>query len=96
MLRARISFVGMGAESHRKAGWMIRKSLSPDAAHVSAVVHGDGLASLQYQEDKGKPTMEIQSDISKPDVIQLERRGILYINHQLLSRPQTGHRMENI
>ena len=60
----------MGTEPHRKAGWMIRKNLNPDAAHVSAVIHGDGLASLQYRAETGNSTMENKLLLSAiPDLL---------------------------
>ena len=31
ILQARVQFLGQGVEPHRKAGWMIRPSLDPDA-----------------------------------------------------------------
>src|SRR3982751_6601337 len=43
ILSTRASFVAHGAEPHRKLGWTIRPSLEPNAAHVSAAVHGNGL-----------------------------------------------------
>lgn len=79
ILRARVSFTGKGKEPHRKTGWMIRTGTDADDAHVSAVIHGDGLASLQYRKAKGDITLEIQSDLKAPDVIQLERRDGQFI-----------------
>ena len=53
-LSAAISFVGEGRNPHRKAGLMVRASLAPDAPYAHAVVHGDGLVSLQYRETPGR------------------------------------------
>ncbi len=79
ILTARVSFMGKGVEAHRKIGWMIRQSLDTSSAHVSAVIHGDGLTSLQYRKSEGANMEEVKSDISAPDVVQLERRGNTYI-----------------
>ncbi len=79
ILDARAAFVGAGVEAHRKLGWMVRSTLEGDAAHASAVVHGDGLTSLQYRRAPGTDTEEIPLRISGPDVIRLERRGGAYI-----------------
>ncbi len=49
ILTADVQFSGEGSHLHRKAGWMIRQSLDPGSAHISATVHGDGLTSLQYR-----------------------------------------------
>ena len=75
---ARARFVGDGVELHRKVGWMARKSLEGNAAHVNAVVHGDGLTSLQYRKTAGAETGETKAEITHADVIQLERKGNTY------------------
>ena len=46
ILQARASFTGTGGDPHRKLGWTVRNSLRGDSPHVSAAVHGDGLAAL--------------------------------------------------
>lgn len=40
ILQARVEFLGAG-EAHRKAGWMVRKSLAVDAPYVDVAIHGD-------------------------------------------------------
>ena len=79
ILRADLRFIGEGSHEHRKAGWMIRSDLETGSPHVSATVHGDGLTSLQYRTAPGAETSERRSSVSAPDVIQLERRGDLFI-----------------
>src|SRR6267378_1846417 len=84
ILSARARFVGRGVEAHRKIGWTIRPSLESNAAHVTAALHGDGLASLQFRRNAGATTEESKSRDSLPPrgadaVIQLERRDGLYI-----------------
>ena len=50
ILHTRAEFVGpKGVEEHRKVGWMVRKDLDGKSPHVNAVVHGDGLTSLQFR-----------------------------------------------
>ncbi len=75
IIQARLSFTGEGTNAHRKAGLMIRSGLDNHAAHVSCVIHGDGLTSLQYRAQDGKDMEEMTFDISGPDVIQLEKKG---------------------
>ena len=75
ILRAHLRFIGEGVNDHRKAGIMIRDSLSSSSAHVSAVVHGNGLTSLQYRAAAGAGTEEIKAGTRGAGVIQLERRG---------------------
>jgi len=81
ILSTRAHFVGAGVEPHRKIGWTIRPSLEPNAAHVSAVVHGNGLASLQFRRSAGGATEEMKSADSLSDadaIVQLERRDGVY------------------
>jgi TolB protein len=74
-LAADVRFVGTGGNPHRKAALLIRQGLEPDAAYADAVVHGDGLTSLQYREERGGPTREIQSNVKAPRRIRIEREG---------------------
>lgn len=75
ILRANGAFIGKGVEAHRKWGWMVRSSLDTASAHVNAVVHGDGLTSLQYRINTGAATEEIKSMVTHADVVQIERKG---------------------
>lgn len=79
ILTANAAFIGKGVEDHRKLGWMIRSSLDSTSKHINAVVHGDGLTSLQYRRAVGNNTDEIKAKLTHADVIQLERRGNKYI-----------------
>ena len=78
ILQARAEFVGAGVNPHRKLGWMVRSSLDAESPHVNAVVHGDGLTSLQFRRTTGAMTDEIRSELTGADVVQLERRGRRY------------------
>src|SRR6184192_3825935 len=53
ILSTRARFIGKGVEAHRKIGWTIRPSLETNSAHVTAALHGDGLASLQFRRTTG-------------------------------------------
>ena len=82
ILSTRARFIGAGVEEHRKIGWTIRPSLETSAAHVTAALHGDGLASLQFRRTTGGTTEEtkFQDSLPNPDaVIQLERRDGVYL-----------------
>ncbi|HZN11557.1 MAG TPA: hypothetical protein VFC61_07765 [Blastocatellia bacterium] len=74
-LGADVRLLGTGGNAHRKAGLLIRQSLDPDSAYADAVLHGDGLTSLQYREVKGGPTREIQSNVAAPRKIRIEKEG---------------------
>lgn len=77
-LTADVEFPDPGGDPHRKAGWMVRESLEPDAPYADAVVHGDGLVSLQYRKETGGPTEEIQAFQKAPATLRLERTGALF------------------
>jgi Tol biopolymer transport system component len=92
ILTSRVSFVGKGKHEHRKAGLMARVSLDEDAAHASAVVHGDGLTSLQYRSSKGVNTRESKLKVNGADILRLERKG----NKFIVSAARFGEPFENI
>jgi len=75
ILTTTAGFAGKGVEPHRKIGWMVRSSLDDDSPHTSAVLHGDGLTSLQFRKIKAGATEEIASNVKAADVLQLERKG---------------------
>ncbi|MEZ5039115.1 MAG: biopolymer transporter TolR [Saprospiraceae bacterium] len=79
ILTANFAFVGKGTDPHRKIGWMIRESAADNAAHVSAVLHGDGLTVMQWRALRGAfmrdPADEIFAPKSNYSIIQLERKG---------------------
>ena len=74
-LQADISFVGQGKNEHRKAVLMIRQSLDTDSVYADLALHGSGMTSLQYREAKGAVTHEIQSSMSAPTRLRIEKRG---------------------
>jgi TolB protein len=67
-----------GANSHRKAGLVIRQSLDPGAPYVDVMVHGSGLTALQFRKLAGGETEDVASLVSSPVVIRLERRGDVF------------------
>jgi TolB protein len=83
ILSTRAGFAGAGVEQHRKIGWTIRASLDSSSAHVTAALHGDGLASLQFRRTAGGTTEEGKWRDSVPSspytVVQLERRDGVYL-----------------
>ncbi|HEX4809292.1 MAG TPA: hypothetical protein VH325_10195 [Bryobacteraceae bacterium] len=74
-LTANMSILGEGGEGHRKAVLMIRQSLDGDSAYVDAALHGDGLTSLQFRDRKGAVTHEIESNVSGPVRLRIEKQG---------------------
>jgi Tol biopolymer transport system component len=77
-LSTSINWSGTVGHEHRKAGLMIRQNLDANAAYIDAVVHGNGLVSLQYREHTGDETQEIQAPVKSPAGIMLERNGDLF------------------
>jgi hypothetical protein len=75
ILQARVALLGQGVDPHRKLGVMVRSTLDADSPYADAVVHGDGLTSLQFRRAKGAATEETRSAITGADVLQLERKG---------------------
>ncbi len=74
-LAADIRWIDTGGNPHRKACLIIRQSLEPDSPYADAVIHGDGLTSLQYRQVRGGPTREIQSNVTAPYRIRIEKEG---------------------
>lgn len=83
ILTANVKLLGLGKDPHRKIGWMVRASEQEDAAHICAVVHGDGLTVLQWRRLRGAymrdPQDEIFSSKKNVEIIQLERMGKTFI-----------------
>lgn len=77
-LTADISFLGKGAQEHRKAVLMVRQSLDADSAYADVALHGNGLTSLQYRDEKGGATHEIQAGASAPKRLRLVKRGAYF------------------
>ncbi len=77
-LAADVSFLGKGVNEHRKAVLMIRQSLDADSLYADVALHGSGLTSLQYRDEKGAATHEIQANISAPRRVRIEKRGAYF------------------
>jgi TolB protein len=77
-LTADISFLGKGVNEHRKAVLMIRESLDADSAYADVALHGSRLTSLQYREEQGGTTHEIQANVSAPKQLRLVKRGAYF------------------
>ncbi len=75
ILTVRAAFRGKGKNPHRKWGIMFRQGLDGNSIYADAAIHGDGLTSLQYREEKGGETLEVKAGLTAPDFVQLERAG---------------------
>jgi TolB protein len=74
-LTADISFADTSGSAHKKAVLMVRQSLDPDSAYADVALHASGLTSLQYREEKGATTHEVQSNISAPARLRIVKQG---------------------
>lgn len=74
-IAANIEWIGNGGDPHRKACLIIRQNLESGSPYADAAVHGDGLTSIQYREVAGEITREIQSNISAPQRVRIEKAG---------------------
>ncbi|MBC8167983.1 MAG: hypothetical protein H7Y20_19200, partial [Bryobacteraceae bacterium] len=74
-LTADVQLLSEGGDPHRKAVLMIRQSLDAGSAYVDAAVHGDGLTSLQFRDEMGGTTHEVQSNAMGPRRLRLTKRG---------------------
>jgi TolB protein len=74
-LTADISFLTKTGNEHKKAVLILRQSLDADSIYVDVALHASGLTSLQFRDEKGAVTREIQSNLSAPKRLRIARRG---------------------
>jgi TolB protein len=63
---ADISILGQGGNPHKKAVLMIRQSLESDSVYVDIALHVNGLTALQFRDEKGAVTNDIELNLSEP------------------------------
>lgn len=73
--QADVSFIGKGTNPHRKALLMARPSLDADSPYVDIAAHGNGMTALQFREEKGGPTREVQAALWSPKRLRIERHA---------------------
>src|SRR5258708_32642394 len=54
---------------------MLRQSLDTDSVYADVALHASGLTSLQFRDEKGAVTHEVQSNLSAPQRLRIARRG---------------------
>lgn len=74
-LTADIAFRGSTGNEHRKAVLMIRQTLDANSLYVDVARHGNGLTSLQFRVAAGADTHEVESNVSGPPTVRIEKRG---------------------
>src|SRR5215475_2137929 len=74
-LQADITFVGKGVNPHRKALLMVRPSLEAGSPYADIALHGNGMTSLQFRDETGGLTHEVQAALWSPKHLRIVRRG---------------------
>jgi TolB protein len=74
-LTADISFLTTTGNEHKKAVLILRQTLDGDSVYADVALHASGLTSLQFRDEKGALTREIQSNLSAPKRLRISRRG---------------------
>jgi Tol biopolymer transport system component len=74
-LAADISFPETGGDPYKRGVLIIRQNLDADSAYAGVALHGNGLTSLQGRDEKGAVAREIQSNISGPQRVRLQKIG---------------------
>jgi TolB protein len=74
-LTADVSFLTKTGNEHKKAVLMLRQSLDADSVYADVALHASGLTSLQFRDEKGAVTREIQSNLSAPKRLRIAKRG---------------------
>ncbi len=74
-LTADISFANAGGNAHKKAVLMFRQSLDPDSIYADVALHGNGMTALQFRDEKGVLTREVQSNLSAPARLRIVKQG---------------------
>jgi TolB protein len=74
-LTADISFLTTTGNEHKKAALILRQSLAADSVYADVALHASGLTSLQFRDEKGALTREVQSNLSAPKRLRIVRRG---------------------
>ena len=74
-LSSDISFLTKTGNEHKKAVLILRQSLDADSVYADVALHASGLTSLQFRDEKGAVTREVQSNLSAPKRLRIVRRG---------------------
>ena len=68
---ATMTFLGEGVD-HRKAGIMLRQSLETGSPYVDWIVHGNGMAAVQWRNTKGDITNAADFPVTGPGKYRLK------------------------
>ena len=74
-LTADISFLTKTGNEHKKAVLMLRQSLDGNSVYADVALHASGLTALQFRDEKGAVTHEIESNLSAPKRLRIVKHG---------------------
>jgi len=74
-LTADIGFLTKTGNEHKKAVLMLRQTLDTDSVYADVALHASGLTSLQFRDENGVVTREVQSKITGPKRLRIAKRG---------------------
>jgi Tol biopolymer transport system component len=74
-LTADISFLTKTGNEHKKAVLILRQSMDADSVYADVALHASGLTSLQFRDEKGAVTREVQSNLSGPKRLSIAKHG---------------------
>src|SRR5579871_59721 len=74
-LTADIGFLTKTGNEHKKAVLMLRQSFDAGSVYADVALHASGMTSLQFRDEKGVLTREIQSEVSAPKRLRIVKRG---------------------
>jgi len=80
-LTADVRFPDLGGNAHKKAVLMFRQSLEADSVYADVALHASGLTSLQYRDQKGAATSEVQSKVNNHMQAVAETPGKITIDY---------------
>jgi Tol biopolymer transport system component len=63
-ITADVQFANLTGNEHKKAVLMFRQSLDTDSVYADVALHASGLTSLQFRDEKGATTSEVESGMS--------------------------------
>jgi Tol biopolymer transport system component len=63
-ITADVQFTNLTGNEHKKAVLMFRQSLDADSVYADVALHASGLTSLQFRDQKGGATSEVESNVS--------------------------------
>ncbi len=76
-LTADISFLTATGNEHKKAVLILRQNLDADSVYADVALHASGLTSLQFRDEKGVVTREIQSNLSAPKRLRIANKDVV-------------------